>query len=195
MICVIKDLVRVLNSVIQLCNFILEDITIDNYSIVNDTTDLKKNKVSGVINTKYFKNGRRKVARRFSKFKIFNCNLSIVLDYLGYHIRIYVDRKVKFPIDSPNTTKNIYTINWCTVPSITSCNTSKNKYIVNTTLFSSYSHTFILKTINMLNCNPFIIALSKNITIQVQILVHSNEPFFKINTIIQHNKMANTKFH
>ena len=53
---------------------------------------------------KNFKNRKRKVAKGVSKFKILKCSVRTVFDHLMYHIKIYVDMKVKLPTDTSRRT-------------------------------------------------------------------------------------------
>lgn len=93
------------------------------------------------IFNKNFKNRKRKVAKRVSKFKILKCSVRTIFDHLMYQIKIYVDIKVKLPTDGRNNAKDICAINRCTISSTISCNISRRKYIVSATLFSGYSYT------------------------------------------------------
>ena len=129
---------------------------------------------STTILDKSFKNWGRKTVRRVSKLKIIKFSMIIVLNHIGYHIKIYVERKGKLSNDSRKTAKNIYTVNPCTIPSITRCKTRRNNNIVSDTLFSGYSHTFILKPVKVINRKPLMITLSNNVIIQILILVHNN---------------------
>ena len=107
------------------------------------------------------------MAIRVSKVMIVQGSLCVILYQFRHRIKINAEWKMQRSTNSRNTTNNIRAVNWCTIPSLSSCNTSRNKYIVSAMLLCGYCDTIIEKAMEVFNRKPFVIAFSENIVVQV----------------------------
>ena len=143
----------------------------------NNIANMQNNKISRNIDAlsmsdptifdKNFKDRGGERTRRFSKFDIFYCSICIILKQFGYCIQINIEWNLKSSTNGWNAGKNIYAVNWCTIPIVSSGNTSRDKHISSTAFLRSCSYTFILKAMKILNRDSLMVPFSKKIVVEI----------------------------